>query len=56
MDMLWHTPRKRYTRSFGFGQANVWFASEETAKLFLNKLVGNIENYKGENWLRKYPE
>ncbi|MEN6462416.1 MAG: hypothetical protein ABFC94_13755 [Syntrophomonas sp.] len=53
---IWQVPRKKYTRSFGFGQANVWFANEETAQQFINKLVSNIENYEGENWLRKYPE
>ena len=55
-DVEWEAPRSNKTQPYGFGQANVWFANEETAKPFINKLVGNIENYINENWLRKFPE
>jgi hypothetical protein len=49
----WWAPRRRQTRSFGFGQANVWFAEEESAKPYIEKLVKLIDGYHGENWLYK---
>lgn len=51
----WWAPRKRKTRSFGFGQANVWFAEEESAENYVRQLVEQICHYTGENWLRQYP-
>lgn len=50
-DHVWWVPRKRKTRSFGFGQANVWFAQEERAEEYVHKLVQKIDSYRGENWL-----
>jgi hypothetical protein len=41
--------------SFGLSRANIWFASEPEAKSFVDKIVGQIRSYKGENWLYKYP-
>ena len=52
---IWQVPRKNMTRSYGFGQANVWFASEESAANYKQKIVNQIENFEGENWLRKHP-
>ncbi len=49
----WWAPRCRQTRSFGFGQANVWFAEEESAKPYIEKLTTLIKDYHGENWLYK---
>lgn len=50
----WRVPRKNSGVSYGFGQANVWFASgrEQNTHLdnFLNKMVKQIEEYDGENW------
>lgn len=41
--------------SFGFGQANVWFANgrKENKELdsFLNRIVKQIEEYDGDNWI-----
>lgn len=41
--------------SFGFGQANVWFATgrNENNELnnFLNRIVKQIEEYNGDNWI-----
>ena len=55
---IWRVPRKSSGVSYGFGQANVWFASgrEENVYLdtFLNKLVKQIEEYDGENWRDVY--
>jgi len=52
----WWAPRKKMTRSFGFGQANVWFAEEESAGNYVRQLVEQIEGYQGENWLHYLPE
>lgn len=52
----WWAPRKQTTRSFGFGQANVWFAEEECAEDYVHTLVEQIKRYQGENWLYFWPE
>lgn len=51
----WRVPREKYNRSYGFGQANVWFASEDSAKPYIEQLVLSIDEYRGENWLKTYP-
>lgn len=28
---IWHVPSAKRTKSFGFGQSLIWYASEETA-------------------------
>lgn len=38
----WWVPRKRVTRSFGFGQASIWFAEEERAKDYVLILAEQI--------------
>lgn len=52
---LWYVPRRQTGASYGFGQANVWFAEgrEENKLLdrFLTRIVNQIENYSGENWV-----
>lgn len=57
---LWNVPRRGTGASYGLGRANVWFAEgrEEQPLLdaYLKKLVDQIDNYRGENWLNKYPE
>ncbi len=54
---IWKVPRKNSGVSYGFGQANVWFASgrEENEHLdrFLLKIVQQIEEYDGENWIER---
>jgi len=52
----WWAPRKKLTRSFGFGQANVWFAEEDSAEEYIQRLVKLIEEYRGDNWLYHWPE
>ena len=56
-NQMWRVPRKRKGMSFGFGQANVWFAqgADENPKLqdFLERIVKQIEEYKGENLVDK---
>lgn len=55
--LQWQVPRKSLGWNFGFGRANVWYASECDKNLdaYLDKLVKQIETYDGENWI-KYPE
>lgn len=54
---LWYVPRRQTGASYGFGQANVWFAEgrEENKLLdrFLTRIVNQIENYNGENWVNQ---
>lgn len=51
----WKVPRKTKGMSYGFGQANVWFASgadeNERLKEFLIRITKQIEEYDGENWV-----
>ncbi len=53
---IWAVPRKRKNHAYGFGQANVWFASEDSAVSYVKKIQMQIKDYDGENWLNKYPE
>lgn len=51
----WRVPRKTKGVSYGFGQANVWFAQNtnenEYLDIFLKKIIKQIEEYDGENWI-----
>ena len=57
---IWRVPRKSSGVSYGFGQANVWFASGRTENsnldVFLNKIVKQINEYDGKNWIDKKAE
>lgn len=52
---IWRVPRKKKGISYGFGQANVWFAQgadeNPTLKGFLERITSQIESYEGENWV-----
>lgn len=54
---LWRVPRKSKGVAYGFGQSNVWFAQgkedNEYLHRFLDKIVKQIEEYDGENWIDK---
>lgn len=55
---MWWVPRvaKKNGPSYGFGQANVWFANEKNNKAkndYINKLVNQINEYNGENYMLK---
>jgi hypothetical protein len=52
---IWSVPNARYTKSFGFGQSMLWYPTEETAKIYLERLLHSIDSYKGDNWINKYP-
>ncbi len=51
---VWRVPRKSSGVSYGFGQANVWFASgrseNKNLDAFLDRIVKQIEEYEGDNW------
>lgn len=55
--VMWKVPRRQTGASYGFGQANIWFAEgrEENKLLdrFLTRIVNQIENYNGENWVNQ---
>ena len=40
---------------FGFGRANIWYASEKDEGLeeYLKRITTQIENYDGENWIKE---
>jgi hypothetical protein len=47
----WSIPRHSSNNSvpFGFGQANIWYASEPAAEDFIKRMIHQIENYSGED-------
>ena len=53
--LQWKVPRKNGGCTYGFGRANVWYASEDDKGLreFLERLSSQIENYSGENMIRE---
>lgn len=53
---IWGIPRKKNGMAYGFGQSNMWYASEDKAKPFVEKLVKQIDEYEGENWIDKYED
>lgn len=52
---IWNVPSAHYTKTFGFGQSMVWYPTEPGATQYLERMVRNIEEYSGENWLNEYP-
>ena len=57
---MWNIPRRNSGAAYGFGRSNVWFAcgdeeNEELLTKFLKQLEKNISDYRGENWLDRYP-
>ena len=53
---IWSAPSKKYTRAFGFGQSMLWYAQEEKARPYLQRLTENIKSYNDENWIHKHSE
>ena len=47
----WAVPRHNSKNAvpFGFGQANIWYASEPEAQDFVKRMIYQIENYTGED-------
>ncbi|CAM2076742.1 MAG: Nucleotide modification associated domain-containing protein [uncultured Clostridium sp.] len=53
---MWWVPRvaKKNGPSYGFGQANVWFANEKDNRNkdeYIDKIINLIDNYDGENYM-----
>jgi hypothetical protein len=53
---IWSIPSAKYTGAYGFGQSMVWYPTEPEAANYLTRLLKNIESYRDENWLNKWPE
>ena len=47
----WAIPRhsKKNPVAYGFGQANIWYASEPAAEDFVKRMIRQIETYSGED-------
>ena len=45
----WAIPRhsNKHPVDYGFGQANIWYASEPAAEEFVKRMIHQIENYSG---------
>lgn len=54
-DSTWDVPRAKQD-GIGFGQANVWYPTAPRDQEYVKKLLKNIDNYNGENWVYEYPE
>lgn len=52
---VWEIPLAR-KKTYGFGQSMVWYPTDEKAKTFVERVLSNIENYRGDNWINKYPK
>lgn len=49
---IWTVYRKNQNNSgFGFGQSNMWYAREDSAQGYVNRIISQIEHYQGENWV-----
>ncbi|HCS11652.1 MAG TPA: hypothetical protein DIV40_09365 [Clostridiales bacterium] len=47
---IWDAPVAK-KRMYGFGQSLIWYAKEEKAQNYISKLVKNIDEYSGDNWV-----
>ena len=47
---IWDAPVAK-KRTYGFGQSMIWYAREEKAQSYISKLVMNINEYSGNNWV-----
>lgn len=49
---MWQAPTAK-KRSYGFGQSLIWYAQEEQAQPYVQRLLTQIAEYRGENWIDK---
>ena len=47
---IWNAPVSK-KRGYGFGQSMIWYAQEEAAQNYVEKIASQILNYCGENWI-----
>ena len=52
---IWNAPTAK-KRTYGFGQSMIWYATEENAVAYIEKLSKQISEYTGENWIDKSAE
>lgn len=52
---IWNAPTAK-KRTYGFGQSMIWYATEENAAAYIEKLTKQISEYSGENWIDKSAE
>ncbi len=52
---IWDAPVAK-KRTYGFGQSMIWYATEENATAYIEKLAKQISEYTGENWIDKSAE
>lgn len=52
---IWQAPVAK-KRSYGFGQSLIWYATEDQAQPFIQRLSKQIAEYQGENWIDKRAE
>lgn len=47
----WYVPHvSKKGATYGFGQANVWYAQKDEAQDFVKKIIAQINNFDGDNW------
>lgn len=53
---MWSVPghTRKGSTNFGFGQANVWYASEPAAEEYVKQLIKSINEYCGSKFLEAY--
>ena len=49
---IWEAPVSK-KRSFGFGQSLIWYAQDENAQPYVDRIIKQIMNYNGDNWIDK---
>ena len=50
-NLQWYVPHvNKEGATFGFGQANVWYAQDESARDYVKKMTKQIFKYSGDNW------
>lgn len=51
LSMKWYAPHVNSKgATIGFGQANVWYAQDEAAHDYVEKVIAQISTYDGDNW------
>lgn len=54
--LCWQVPEIGPGQSFGLSRGGVWLAEGEKQPELARRIARQIEQYRGENWLRRYPE
>ncbi len=54
--LRWNVPVVDEAHAWGLSRKNIWFPQGEQAAAFAERMAGTIREYRGENWLERYPE